>query len=90
MLSPRDVRLSMRLHGDTGFVLKNQQARLINCCIINVLDNKLNVDCEVVRMAGLEAGLFGLSGLSGSPIGPTRQTRQTSETGRGTCVRADE
>jgi len=37
----------MRLHGDTVFIPENQEKKLLNGCISNVLASKLKVNNEV-------------------------------------------
>lgn len=49
MLPPRDVRPSMRLHGDTVFIPENQETRLQNCCISIQLEKEVRVNVESVE-----------------------------------------
>src|SRR4029077_15147134 len=46
MLPPRDVRQSMKLHGDTVFIPNSQDVRLRNGCISDWLSNAAKVNIE--------------------------------------------
>ena len=55
----RDVRRSMKLHGDTVFIHENQEMSLENGCIINWLDGEVRVNVEAREQCHEEANREG-------------------------------